>query len=210
MPRGHLEGDYIDEVRGQWDTIFPGLDTSMVTLMGRISRIAQVVQARSDAVRAAQGIACREFDVISLLARHGGTLSPTRVSTELIISGAGVTKRLKRPSSAGFIIRIPDPADGRGSLVRLAAEAMDLLRPILESVLGFVGRLRARRREPDQQLTEAPLPPWSRVFALAGRYVVALGMAGSIGVMSGLGHHYWAMVAAAWPGNSDCGPPICR
>lgn len=60
MPRGHLEGDYIDEVRGQWDTIFPGLDTSMVTLMGRISRIAQVVQARSDAVRAAQGIVCRE------------------------------------------------------------------------------------------------------------------------------------------------------
>lgn len=137
------KSDYIDEVRGQWETIFPGLDTSMVALMGRISRIAQVVQSRSDAVLAAQGITRGEFDVISLLARHGGTLSPTRVSTELIISGAGVTKRLKRLSSAGLVSRIPDPADGRGSLVQLSAKAWDLLRPILESVLGFENQLLA-------------------------------------------------------------------
>nr|WP_275901978.1 FUSC family protein [Brevibacterium zhoupengii] len=62
-----------------------------------------------------------------------------------------------------------------------------------------MGRLWARRTEPDRQLTEAPLPAWSRIYAQAGRYVVALGLAGSIGVMSGLGHHYWAMVAAAAP-----------
>lgn len=139
--RHSSESDYIDEVRGQWETIFPGLDTSMVALMGRISRIAQVVQARSDAVLATHGVTRGEFDVISLLARHGGTLSPTRVSTELIISGAGVTKRLKRLASAGLVSRIPDPADGRGSLVQLSAEAWDLLRPIIESVLGFEDRL---------------------------------------------------------------------
>ena len=101
--------DYIADVRGQWETIFPDLDTSMVAVMGRIARIAQVVQVRSDEVLAAQGVTRGEFDVISLLARHGGTLSPTRVSTELIISGAGVTKRLKRLGSAGLVSRIPGP-----------------------------------------------------------------------------------------------------
>lgn len=140
---GESGGDHIDEVRGQWEAIFPGIDTSMVAVMGRIARLAQVVQVRSDSVLAAQGVTRAEFDVISLLARHGGTLSPTRVSTELIISGAGVTKRLKRLDSAGLISRIPDPADGRGSLVQLTAEAWDLLRPILESVLDFEGRLLA-------------------------------------------------------------------
>lgn len=135
--------DYIDEVRGQWETIFPGLDTSMVAVMGRIARIAQIVQSRSDAVLAAQDISRAEFDVISLLARHGGTLSPTRVSTELIISGAGVTKRLRRLASAGLVSRVPDPADGRGSLVQLTAEAWEMLRPILESVLSFEDRLLA-------------------------------------------------------------------
>lgn len=65
--------------------------------------------------------------------------------------------------------------------------------------LGFIGRLWARRTEPDRQLSEAPLPAWPRIFAQAGRYVVALGLAGSVGVMSGLGHNYWAMVAAAAP-----------
>ncbi|GAA1556469.1 MarR family transcriptional regulator [Brevibacterium picturae] len=141
--RQRSESDYIDDVRGQWESIFPGLDTSMVALMGRISRIAQVVQARSDAVLAAQDITRGEFDVISLLARHGGTLSPTRVSSELIISGAGVTKRLKRLDSAGLIVRIPDPADGRGSLVQLTQEARTKLRPILEAVLAFEDRLLA-------------------------------------------------------------------
>ncbi|GAA1857451.1 MarR family transcriptional regulator [Brevibacterium marinum] len=143
--RAGMDGraDYIDEVRGQWESIFPGLDTSMVAVMGRIARIAQVVQDRSDSVLAAQGVSRAEFDVISLLARHGGTLSPTRVSTELIISGAGVTKRLKRLSSAGLVSRIPDPADGRGSLVQLTGQAWDLLRPILESVLGFEGQVLA-------------------------------------------------------------------
>ena len=137
------QNDYIADVRGQWETIFPDLDTSMVAVMGRIARIAQVVQVRSDEVLAAQGVTRGEFDVISLLARHGGTLSPTRVSTELIISGAGVTKRLKRLGSAGLVSRIPDPADGRGSLVQLTDTAWDLLRPILESVLGFENRLLA-------------------------------------------------------------------
>lgn len=66
-------------------------------------------------------------------------------------------------------------------------------------ILGFMGRLWARRTEPDRQLAETPLPPWSRIYSQAGRYFVALGLAGSIAIMSGLGHHYWAMVAAAAP-----------
>lgn len=65
--------------------------------------------------------------------------------------------------------------------------------------LGFIGRLWARRTEPDRQLSEAPRPPWSRIYAQAGRYVVAVGLSGSIAIASGLGHHYWAMVAACAP-----------
>ncbi|GAA1857443.1 FUSC family protein [Brevibacterium marinum] len=66
-------------------------------------------------------------------------------------------------------------------------------------VLGFVGRLWARRIEPDRRLEESPLPPWSRIFAQSGRYAVGVGLAGSIAIASGLGHHYWAMVAACAP-----------
>lgn len=65
--------------------------------------------------------------------------------------------------------------------------------------LGFMGRLWARRTEPDRQLGEPPLPPWSRIYAQAARYVVAVGLAGAIAIASGLGHDYWAMVAACAP-----------
>lgn len=66
-------------------------------------------------------------------------------------------------------------------------------------VLGFAGRLIARRTEPDRQLGERPHAPWPRMLMHAGRYLVAIGVAGSISVSLGWGHQYWAMVAAAAP-----------
>lgn len=65
--------------------------------------------------------------------------------------------------------------------------------------LGFAGRLRARHADPRRGLREAPHPPWPRMLVHAGRYTVAIGAAGSLATLAGLGHSYWAMVAAAAP-----------
>ena len=139
--------DYIADVRGQWETIFPDLDTSMVAVMGRIARIAQVVQVRSDEVLAAQGVTRGEFSFFLTSSPCSPDMAARchrrECQRQPIISGAGVTKRLKRLGSAGLVSRIPDPADGRGSLVQLTDTAWDLLRPILEFVLGFENRLLA-------------------------------------------------------------------
>lgn len=134
---GQEPADYVDLVRQQWAGLFPGLDTSTVAIFGRISRITQIAQTRSDAVLAANGLSRAEFDVLSLLARRGSAQAPTQVAQELLISGAGATKRLKNLQSAGLIERTANPDDGRGSLIHLTAKARDLLGPILESVLAF-------------------------------------------------------------------------
>ncbi|QCB97875.1 MarR family transcriptional regulator [Arthrobacter sp. PAMC25564] len=129
--------DYVDRVRQQWEQIFRGLETGSVDIVARINRIAQIIQLRSDAVLAENGITRAEFDMLSLLARVGRPMAPTELATELLISGAGATKRIKKLRDAELVQRDINPQDGRGALVRLTPKARGLLRPILESVLKF-------------------------------------------------------------------------
>ena len=108
-----------------------------VDIVARINRIGQIIQLRSDAVLAENGITRAEFDMLSLLARAGRPVAPTELAAELLISGAGATKRIKKLRDAGLVQRDNNPQDGRGALVRMTPKARDLLRPILESVLNF-------------------------------------------------------------------------
>ncbi|MFD1212140.1 MarR family winged helix-turn-helix transcriptional regulator [Arthrobacter sp. GCM10027362] len=120
------------------------MDTEPTSIIGRINRIAQIIQLRSDIVLAANGITRAEFDMLSLLARTGRPMTPTELAGELLISGAGATKRLKKLRDAGLIQREANPRDGRGALIHMTAKAHELLRPILESVLGFEAALLSR------------------------------------------------------------------
>jgi hypothetical protein len=85
----------------------------------------------------------------------------------------------------------------RGPLWQAAAAAAVSVAVVL--LLGFSGRLRARRSDPQTSLREPAHPPWPKMRKHAGRYVLAIGLAGSIATLAGLGHSYWAMVAAAAP-----------
>jgi DNA-binding MarR family transcriptional regulator len=135
--RHGTEPDYVDRVRQQWEQIFPGLETDSLDVVARINRIAQIIQLRSDAVLAGNGITRAEFDMLSLLARVGRPMAPTELATDLLISGAGATKRIKKLRDAGLVQRDINPHDGRGALVRMTPKARTLLRPILGSVLKF-------------------------------------------------------------------------
>ncbi|TJY64666.1 FUSC family protein [Arthrobacter sp. CAU 1506] len=84
-----------------------------------------------------------------------------------------------------------------GQLWEAAATAVGSVAVVL--LLGFAGRLRVRRSQPQRGLGEAPHPPWPGMLLHAGRYVAAIGLSGSVATLSGLGHGYWAMVAAAAP-----------
>jgi DNA-binding MarR family transcriptional regulator len=133
--------DYVDGVRQQWAEIFPGLETGGMDIITRINRIAQIVEQRSDRVLASNGITRAELDMLSLLARCGRPMSPSGLAAELLISGAGATKRIKTLQNAGLVVREANPRDGRGALIRMTPKARDVLRPILESVLDFEASL---------------------------------------------------------------------
>lgn len=74
-------------------------------------------------------------------------------------------------------------------------------------LLGVAGRLHARThtpglqpRTPPRTLRQpAPRPDWTRILMHSGRYVAAVAAAGSLALLLGPGHSYWAMLAACAP-----------
>jgi uncharacterized membrane protein YccC len=76
--------------------------------------------------------------------------------------------------------------------------ALAVVGSVLTAVaLGLAGTVTGPRWDlPEPQ---APPLPWSAVLVRAGRYVLAVGLAGAVATTLGLGHHNWAMLAATAP-----------
>jgi Fusaric acid resistance protein-like len=83
---------------------------------------------------------------------------------------------------------------GVAVLIAAASAAFSLL-------VGFAGWLRVRAWESGASREAPARTPESRQAAVvhAARYITAVGVAGSIGVLSGSGYPHWAMAAAAVP-----------
>ncbi|MCC9204905.1 FUSC family protein [Arthrobacter sp. zg-Y769] len=82
---------------------------------------------------------------------------------------------------------------------RLPEAALTVLGSVLLAIaLGFAGRLHARRHTPRALPPYRP-PSWGRILRHSGRYAAAVAAAGSVSAGLGLGHGYWAMLAACAP-----------
>ena len=125
--------DHVQHVLEQWRREAPELDRSPFGVIGRISRLAQLLQAELDPIFAAWAVSGGEFDVLAALRRAGQPyrLTPTELSTALILTSGGMTKRLNGLEGRGLIRREPDPGDGRSTAVSLTREGKRLIEAIL-------------------------------------------------------------------------------
>ena len=117
----------------QWRREAPELDRAPMGVVGRISRLAQLLQAELEPVFAAHGVNGGEFDVLAALRRAGRPyrLTPTELSKALMVTSGGMTKRLTALEARGLIRREPDPNDGRSTAVSLTREGKRLVGAIL-------------------------------------------------------------------------------
>jgi len=125
--------DHVHHVLEQWRREAPELDRSPLGVVGRISRLAQLVQLELERVFAAHGVNGGEFDVLASLRRAGRPyrLTPTELSKALIVTSGGMTKRLAALERRGLIRREPDPDDKRSKAVTLTPEGKRLVEEIL-------------------------------------------------------------------------------
>jgi DNA-binding MarR family transcriptional regulator len=125
--------DHVHHVLEQWRLELPGLDRSPMGVVGRISRLAQLLQAELEPVFADHGVNGGEFDVLAALRRAGRPyrLKPTALSRALMVTSGGMTKRLSALEGRGLIRRDADPNDGRSTAVSLTREGKRLVEAIL-------------------------------------------------------------------------------
>ncbi|MBY8916087.1 MarR family transcriptional regulator [Nitratireductor rhodophyticola] len=145
--------DHVDRLRAQWARELPDLDTSPMSILGRIYRLSMLVRPGIEETFAAFDLDRGEFDVIATLRRAGPPyrLTPTELYKSLMITSGGLTHRLKRLEKAGLVERIPSPEDGRSMIVGLTGtgikRAEEAFRADMESELALFASMPAARRE---------------------------------------------------------------
>ena len=145
--------DAIDRIIDQWRQERPDLDYSPVEVIGRISRLSQILERGLDETFATFGLNRSGFDVLATLRRSGPPyrLTPTMLFRELLRSSGTMTNRIDRLEQAGLVRRIPDPDDRRGVLVELTPEGLDLLDRVADEHLSNERRLLAGLSSHDQR-----------------------------------------------------------
>jgi DNA-binding MarR family transcriptional regulator len=145
--------DAVDTIEAQWRRERPDLDPSPMTVIGRITRLASLLDRELDTAFAEYGLAGCDFDVLATLRRSGAPyrLSPTELSRSTMVTTGGMTKRLDRLEANGLIRRDPDPSDRRGKLIALTDEGRELIDRAVEGHLVNEERLLAGLSRSDRK-----------------------------------------------------------
>ncbi len=118
--------DWIDEISEAWTREYPGFDTSALPPMVRLARLALLIEAFQAEVLEPFELTSTDYSVLAALRRAGApyALNPSQLYSRLQRSSGGMTKILKRLGQAGLVRRVPDPEDGRSSVVSLTREGL--------------------------------------------------------------------------------------
>jgi DNA-binding MarR family transcriptional regulator len=129
--------DQVDRMVSEWASAAPGLDVSVLQVIGRLLRTAERTEQRLAAALEPLGLSYPDFDVINTLRRRNdpdGTQPRDLARSALITSGA-MTARLDRLVVAGLVQRDADPDDRRAIRVRLTRKGERLATRALDAVL---------------------------------------------------------------------------
>ena len=114
------------------DTSRLDLDEGLLT---RLARLDLLVGQALDTVTAAAGVATADYMVLGVVRRSpGGRSSPTAISEVLGRTTGGMTLALDRLEGAGWVRRLPDPADGRRVVVELTSAGLTLARQVNDAL----------------------------------------------------------------------------
>ncbi|MFG3406872.1 MarR family winged helix-turn-helix transcriptional regulator [Streptomyces sp. NPDC048142] len=121
--------DFADIAVTHWERERPDLDFTAMATLARFARLHIAGSRRVDAVFAAYGLDRGEFDVLASLRRTGAPheMPPSQLAEILLITRAGMTKRVDRLEARGLVARRADPEDRRSLRIGLTPEGLDLI-----------------------------------------------------------------------------------
>jgi DNA-binding MarR family transcriptional regulator len=140
-----MASDHIDAILTQWQRELPALDHSPTGVIGRITRLAQLLDRELEPVFAEHCLSGGEFAVLAALRRAGAPfqLAPAELARSLMVTSGGMTKRLATLHRRGLISRDPAADDRRSLRVTLTAAGKDLVEAVMAEHLANEKRLLA-------------------------------------------------------------------
>jgi DNA-binding MarR family transcriptional regulator len=122
-------GDAVDVIVSEWLRERPDLDTGAKEITGRIIRLASLFERTFTEAFVAFGLNEGDYSILAPLRRSGEPyeLTPTELAKHRMITSGGMTAALDRLERRGLVARSPNPADRRGSLVRLTPTGKDTI-----------------------------------------------------------------------------------
>ena len=122
------EEDAVDRIVAQWSRERPELDTGPMAVIGRLHRLADLLEGELRTVFASAGLGNGDFDVLASLRRSGAPyrLSPGDLSATTMVTSGAVTKRVDRLEQKGLVKRSVSDADGRGREIELTPRGKEL------------------------------------------------------------------------------------
>ncbi|WP_204139604.1 MarR family winged helix-turn-helix transcriptional regulator [Halomicronema sp. CCY15110] len=162
--------DRIDEILTQWQQEAPDLDLSSLAVVGRILRLARLLEKQRETVLADFDLNVWSFDMLATLRRQGPPyqLKPTDLYGLLMLSSGAMTNRIDRLEKEGLVTRLRDPNDRRSVMVQLTDQGMQRVDTVMPVLFERENQLLTELSETE---TETLIALLKRLLAIVNRNV---------------------------------------
>lgn len=151
MPRPKLAFDPVARAEELWREHWgEGSPHDAMAAATSVMRVQQLLLARFDAVLKPLGLTFARYEALVLLVfSSAGELPLSKVGERLMVHPTSVTNIVDRLEAGGFVERVPNPRDGRGTLARVTPAGRDVVQQATERLHAVdfgLGALDARQR----------------------------------------------------------------
>ena len=158
--------DKLDLVVEQWKNEKPHLDTTSMSLIGRLLRISKHIETRITQCHKSFALTLGEFDVLAALRRsaNNSCLTPSELSSALLLTSGAMTNRLDKLAEKGLINRCHSEEDRRSVTVALTDNGRELIDRAIEFHVAVLDELTSTLGVEDKHLLNGGLNKWLTHF----------------------------------------------
>ncbi|AYY15295.1 MarR family transcriptional regulator [Actinobacteria bacterium YIM 96077] len=101
-----------------------------------IMRVQQLLLSEFDRICRPYGLTFARYEALVLLSfSRTGALPMAKIGERLMVHPTSVTNTIQRLETAGFVVREPNPRDGRGTLARITDSGRDAVKRVTAELM---------------------------------------------------------------------------
>jgi DNA-binding MarR family transcriptional regulator len=99
-------------------------------------RVQQLLLAEFDRICKPYGVTFARYEALVLLSfSRTGALPMAKIGERLMVHPTSVTNTIQRLEAAGYVVREPNPRDGRGTLARITELGADIVDKVTKELM---------------------------------------------------------------------------